>query len=101
MIAKTIQKTEGEYFIQFTDEELAKLNLKKGSKFDWKIQEDGSVMLIPWQSIDLDIEDWDKDLLLFLIKESLEKDLPINDIIVDLLQKKIDDFSNDIDDNPV
>jgi hypothetical protein len=96
MITKTVQKAESEYFIQFTDEELSKLNLEKGSRLDWKIQEDGSVMLIPWKSIELDVEDWDKDLLLFLVKESLEKDLPVNDIIVESIEKMIDNYSNDI-----
>jgi len=100
MITKTVQKTES-FFIEFSDEELAQLNMKKGSKFDWEIQKDGSVKLVPWVSMDLDIEDWDKDLLLFLIKESLEKDLPINDIIVESIQKMIDNYSNDISDDSV
>jgi len=100
MITKTVQKTEN-YFIEFSDEELAHLNLKKGSKLDWKIQEDGSVKLVPWVPVDLEIEDWDKDVLLFLIKESLEKDLPVNDIIVELIKKMTHNFSNDIPDDSV
>jgi hypothetical protein len=34
--------------------------------------------------------------LLFLVKESLEKDLPVNDIIVESIEKMIDNYSNDI-----
>jgi len=95
MITKTVQKTEN-YFIEFSDEELDHLNLKKGSKLDWKVQEDGSVKLVPWVPVDLEIQNWDKDVLLFLIKESLEKDLPVNDIIAELIEKMINDSSDDI-----
>jgi len=95
MITKTVQKTEN-YFIEFSDEELDRLNLKKGSKLDWKVQEDGSVKLVPWVPVDLEIQNWDKDVLLFLIKESLEKDLPVNDIIAELIEKMINDSSDDI-----
>jgi len=101
MITKTIQKTDPEYFIQFTDEELNKLNLKKGTKLDWKIQEDGSVLLVPWKSVEIDASEWDQETLFFLVKESLERDLPVNDIIVDIINKTIENHSNDIDNDSV
>ena len=96
MTTKIIQKTEPEYFIQFTDEELDKMNLKKGTKLDWKIQKDGSVLLVPWKSFEIDVSEWDQETLFFLVKESLEKDLPVNDIIVDIITKIIENSSGDI-----
>jgi len=100
MFTKTIQKSE-EYFIQFTDEELSKLSLKNGDKLDWVINEDGSVLLKPWTTLDLDMSDWSKETLMFLIQESIEKDVTINEVIVDVIQKFIDNHSDDLTDNTI
>ena len=100
MFTKTIQKTE-EYFIQFTDEELSKLGLEKGDKLDWVLNEDGSVMLKPWTTLDLDMSEWSKELLMFLIQESVEKDLTINEVIVDVIQKFIDNHPDDLTDDTI
>lgn len=101
MFTKVIQKTE-EYFIQFTDEELSKLGLEEGDKLDWVLnEEDGSVMLKPWTTLDLDMSEWSKELLMFLIRESVEKDLTINEVIVDAIQKFIDNHPDDLTDNTV
>jgi len=100
MFTKTIQKTE-EYFIQFTDEELSKLGLKKGDKLDWVLNEDGSVSLKPWTTLELDMSEWSKELLMFLIQESIEKDMTINEVIVDAIQKFIDNHPDDLTDNTI
>lgn len=94
MITKKIQKTE-EYFLQFSEEELKQLNLKAGDQLSWDTNEDGSVTLKPYVTMELDITDWDKDLLVYLIEQSLEKNEPINQIIVDILEQAVDHFSND------
>ena len=98
MFTKTIQKTE-EYFIQFSDEELSKLGLKKGDKLDWILNEDGSISLKPWTAIDLDISEWSKELLMFLIQESIEKNLTINEVIVECIEKMIENYQNDLVDD--
>jgi len=95
MITKSIQKNE-EYFIQFTDEELSKLGLEKGDKLDWSLNEDGSVTLKKWTTIDLDMSEWSKELLMFLIQESIEKDLTINEVIVEIIEKVIENYQNDL-----
>jgi hypothetical protein len=100
MITKTIQKNE-EYFIQFTDEELSKLGLEKGDKLDWVLNEDGSVTLKKWATLELDMSEWSKEILMFLIQESIEKDLTVNEVIVDVIEKFIDNHSNDLCDNTV
>jgi len=100
MITKTIQKNE-EYFIQFTDEELSKLGLEKGDKLDWVLNEDGSITLKKWATLELDMSEWSKEILMFLIQESIEKDLTVNEVIVDVIEKFIDNHSNDLCDNTV
>lgn len=100
MITKTIEKNE-EYFIQFTDEELSKLNIKRGDKFDWVLNEDGSVLLKKWATIDIDLSDWSKELLMFLVEESLKNDQTINEIIVDCLERVVENYHNDFNDDTI
>jgi hypothetical protein len=83
MITKKVEKKE-EYYLTFTDEELSQLGLREGDKLDWEIKEDG-VFLKKWVPMDLEIENWTKETLLFLIQESLEKNLTINEVIVNIL----------------
>jgi hypothetical protein len=86
-IAKTVLKKE-EYYIQFTDEELAELNMEKGQKFTCDV-EDGAIKLTPYAKIELEIGDWPREVLELLIQESCEKDISVNDVICDLLKEAI------------
>jgi hypothetical protein len=92
MITKKVEKKE-EYYLTFSNEELSQLNLKEGDKFSWKIKEDG-VFLEKWASLELEIGDWSKDVLLFLIEQSLEKNQTINEVIVDILNQIADDYKD-------
>lgn len=93
MITKKVEKKE-EYYLTFTDEELSQLGLKEGDKFDWEIQKEG-VFLKKWTSIDFEIQDWSKETLLFLIEESLEKNLTINEVIVNILEDVVKRYDPD------
>jgi hypothetical protein len=86
-IAKTVLKKE-EYYIQFTDEELTELNMEKGQKFTCDL-EDGRLKLTPFAKIELEMGDWPKELLEFLIQESCEKDISVNDVICNVLEEVI------------
>ncbi len=86
-IAKTVLKKE-EYYVQFTDEEMAELNIKPGQKFTCDL-EDGGLKLTPFAKIELEMGDWPKDLLEFLIQESCEKDISVNDVICNVLEEVI------------
>jgi len=86
-IAKTVLKKE-EYYIQFTDEEMAELNMEPGQKFTCDL-EDGGLKLTPFAKIELEMGDWPKELLEFLIQESCEKDISVNDVICNVLEEVI------------
>jgi hypothetical protein len=90
MITKKVEKKE-EYYLTFSEEELSQLNLKEGDKFSWKIKEDG-VFLEKWVPMELEIGDWSKEVLLFLIEQSIEKNQTINEVIVDILDQIVDDY---------
>jgi hypothetical protein len=86
-IAKTVLKKE-DYYIQFTDEEMAELNMEPGQKFTCDL-EDGGLKLTPFAKIELEMGDWPRELLEFLIQESCEKDISINDVICNVLEEVI------------
>lgn len=86
-VQKTI-KVKEDYYIDFTDEELEALNLEKGQKYTCEIK-DGALKLTPFVKMELNMGDWDKDLLLYLIQESCERDVSVNEVISNTLEQII------------
>jgi len=82
-IAKTI-KVKEDYYIEFTDEELKALKMEKGQKYSWEIK-DGGVQLTPFVKMEIEIGDWERETLEFLIQESCERDVSVNEIINEVL----------------
>ena len=86
MIKKTIQRSD-ELYIQFTDEELKQLNISEGDKFSWKIQDDGSIFLEKFVKLDIELSELSREVLEYLVTESIEKDIPVNDVVCQVLEK--------------
>lgn len=89
---KSIQKTvkvKEDYYIEFTDEELSALKMEKGQKYSCKI-EDGALKLEPFVKVELEIDNWPREILTFLIQESCERDVPVNEVISDILEKVVE-----------
>lgn len=78
-------KVKEEYYIEFTDEELKALKMEKGQKFSWEIK-DGGIMLNPFVKVELEMGTWDREILEFLISESCERDVSVNQVINDVLE---------------
>lgn len=88
---KPIQKTvkvKEDYYIEFTDEELAALKMEKGQKYSCKV-EDGALKLEPFVKVELEIENWPREILTFLIQESCERDVSVNEVISEVIEKSI------------
>jgi len=91
MKMKPIQKTikvKEDYYIDFTDEELAALKMEKGQKYSCEVIGD-SLKLTPYVKIELEIGSWDREILEFIINESCEKDVSVNQVINDILEEGI------------
>jgi len=88
-IAKQI-KVKEDYYIEFTDEELAALKMEKGQKYSCKL-EDGGLKLEPFVKIELEIGSWPREILEFLLQESCERDVSVNEVINDVLERTIKD----------
>lgn len=87
---KTI-KSKTEYYVEFSDEEKAEFGWEDNQKFSWKILDDGSVKLEPWKKVDIgEMSEFPREVLEMIIQESLEKDITVNQVIVDLLKQSLD-----------
>ena len=90
MIKKTVEPT-GEVCVKFTEDELAQLNIKQGDKFSIKECDDG-ILLEKFATVDIDLNEVDREILEFLIQESCDKDVSINQVISDLLEKGLEQY---------
>jgi len=90
MIKKTLEPT-GDVCVKFTEDELAQLNIKQGDKFSIKETDEG-VLLQKFDTVDIDLSELDRELLEFLIQESCDKDISINEVISNLLEKGLDQY---------
>jgi len=90
---KTILPTNDVY-IQFTDEEIKEFGWEKGQKFEFQPQDNGSFKLVPFEKLELDIENWPIEVLHSLIKESCEEDISINDVVNNRLKKAFKEDPN-------
>jgi hypothetical protein len=90
MIKKTIEPT-GDVCVKFTEDELVKLNIKQGDKFSIKESDEG-ILLEKFSTVDINLSELSREILEFLIQESCEKDVSINDVISDLLEKSLEQY---------
>ena len=87
MITKTVEPT-GDVCVKFTEDELAQFNIKQGDKFSIKETDEG-ILLEKFSTIELDLSEFNRDILEFLIKESCDKDISINEVISNILDQVI------------
>lgn len=87
MITKKIEQFV-EYGVKFTDEECEKLGINHGDKFSIDIDGDG-VILKKYKSLELDLSEFSRETLEFLIAESCEKDVPVSIVIEEIVDKFI------------
>lgn len=90
MIKKTIEPT-GEVCVKFTEDELVQLNIKQGDKFSIKETDEG-ILLEKFATVDIDLSELERELLEFLIQQSCDKDVSINQVISDLLEKGLEQY---------
>ncbi len=63
------------------------MGIKPGDKFSLKINEDDSILMQKYVSIEIDISEWSREILEFLIDLSIKKDVSVNDVINEILEE--------------
>jgi DNA polymerase elongation subunit (family B) len=82
-------KERKEYFIDFTDEECKEFGILENQKYTMKMHDDGSIEMTPFATMEIDIGEFDRKTLEFLIEESIEKDISVNEVITNVLEDAI------------
>lgn len=93
-ITKTVMPSKDVY-IQFTEDELLELDMKPGDKFTVKLNEDGSVLLEKKVPLEINLDEFPEHILRNLVKTSIEKDIPVGDIIEDAVGAYLSNTSED------
>ena len=91
-VKKVLEKKD--LYIQFSEEELQEMGWEEGQKLSLKFDEDTkAITLEPFVKMELDITEWPVEILQFLVGESCERDLSVNDIINVVLTNYINEYS--------
>ena len=85
-LVKTVQKKE-DFFVEFTDEEMQQLGIAPGDKFEVEIGDANSIVLKKMVSVDINLDEFDKDVLVFLIEESVREQKPVDEVIKEVVEK--------------
>jgi hypothetical protein len=87
-VKKVLEKKD--LYIQFSEEEMQELGWEEGQKLSFKFDEDTkSITLEPFVKMDIDISEWDREVLEYLVGESCARDVSVNEIINESLEKMI------------
>jgi hypothetical protein len=87
---KKVQEKK-ELYIQFSDEEMQELGWEEGQKLSFKFDEETkAITLEPFVKMEIEISEWPREILEFLIQESCDRDIPVNEVINETLLKFID-----------
>ena len=86
---KKVQEKK-ELFLQFSEEEMQEMGWEEGQKLSLKFDEETKAITIePFVKMDIDISEWDREILEYLVGESCDRDVPVNEIINESLEKMI------------
>jgi hypothetical protein len=90
---KKVQEQK-ELFLQFSEEEIQEMGWEEGQKLSFKFDEDTkAITLEPFVKMEINIGEWPREILEFLIGESCERDLSVNEIINEVLVNYINENS--------
>jgi len=94
---KKIQEKK-DLYVQFSEEEIQEMGWEENQKLSVKVDEKtGQITLEPFVKMELEIGDWPREILEFLVGESCERDISVNEVINEVLVdslKKYDKFKS-------
>jgi hypothetical protein len=86
---KKVQEKK-ELYLEFSEEEMEEIGWEEGQKLSLDLDEEtGTITLKPFVKMELDMDNWPKELLLFLVQESCEKDISVNEVISNTLEESL------------
>lgn len=86
---KKVQEKK-DLFIQFSEEEIQEMGWEENQKLSVKVDEKtGQITLEPFVKVELEIGDWPREILEFLVGESCERDISVNEVINQVLTQSL------------
>lgn len=92
---KTVQKRE-EFFVQFTPEECEALGFKEGDKFEI-LEDGGGLLLKKFKNLDLDLAEFDRTTLEFLVSESCRTHKPVDEVLADIITQTLKEKEDELE----
>jgi len=90
-VKKVLEKKD--LYIQFSEEEMQELGWEEGQKLSFKFNEETkAITLEPFVKMELDISEWNREFLEFLVGESCERDISVNEVINEVLREKLKEY---------
>jgi hypothetical protein len=87
---KKVQEKK-ELYLQFSEEEMQELGWEVGQKLSFKFNEETkAITLEPFVKMEIDISEWPIEILQFLVGESCDRDISVNEVINETLLKFIE-----------
>ena len=83
-ITKKLQQST-DMIVQFTEDEVAELGLTPNEKLSFKLLEDGSVSLTKYGTMEIELNDLNREVLEHLIITSCDEDISVNQVIENIL----------------
>ena len=88
-VKKVLEKKD--LYIQFSEEEMQELGWEEGQKLSFKFDEKTkAITLEPFVKMEIEISEWPIEILQFLVGESCDRDISVNEVINEALLKFID-----------
>ena len=88
---KVLEKKD--LYIQFSEEEIQELGWEEGQKLSLKFDEETKAIIFePFVKMELDITEWPVEILQFLVGESCERDISVNEVINEVLFKTLNTY---------
>ena len=88
-VKKVLEKKD--LYIQFSEEEMQELGWEEGQKLSFKFDEKTkAITLEPFVKVEIEISEWPREILEFLVGESCDRDISVNEVINETLLKFIE-----------
>jgi hypothetical protein len=87
---KTVREKK-DLYIEFSEEEMTELGWKENQQLSITVNEDNSIFIKPFVTMELDISNYPKEVLEYLIRLSIEQNISVNDVIIKILETFIKD----------
>lgn len=81
-------------YIQFSEEEIQEMGWEEGQKLSFKFDEETkAITLEPFVKMEIDITEWPVEILQFMVGESCERDVSVNEIVNEVLTSYVNENS--------